>query len=249
MLVILPTLTNNEIGFDYLRDNMVMDINDMGQHLPLNYAIIDEVDSVLIDEARTPLIISGGVKNKHNLYIHADAFVKSLKKDKDFDIDVQSKIARLNEEGIAKAERAFQIKNLYDLKHGALLHHINNALTANYITAKDVDYVVQDDEIVLVDSFTGRLMHGRNYMNGLHQAIQAKENVTIQAETSTIASITFQNLFRLYSKLSGMTGTAKTEEEEFRNIYNMIVVDIPTKQTSCSYRRTRLTLSKSKRKV
>ena len=220
--------TNNEIGFDYLRDNMVMDINDMGQHLPLNYAIIDEVDSVLIDEARTPLIISGGVKNNHNLYIHADAFVKSLKKDKDFDIDVQSKIARLNEEGIAKAERAFQIKNLYDLKHGALLHHINNALTANYITAKDVDYVVQDDEIVLVDSFTGRLMHGRNYMNGLHQAIQAKENVTIQAETSTIASITFQNLFRLYSKLSGMTGTAKTEEEEFRNIYNMIVVDIPT---------------------
>lgn len=220
--------TNNEIGFDYLRDNMTRRLEDMVQCKSLNYALIDEVDSALIDEARTPLIISGGRKHNANLYIQADLFVKSLKKDADFDIDVQSRIARLGVEGIRKAENAFHIDNLYDVKHGALLHHINNALNANYIMGKDVDYVVQNDEIIIVDSFTGRLMHGRNYMNGLHQAIQAKEQVSIKEETSTVASITFQNLFRLYNKLSGMTGTAKTEEEEFRNIYNMVVVDIPT---------------------
>ena len=220
--------TNNEIGFDYLRDNMATSVERLCQRHPLNYAIIDEVDSALIDEARTPLIISGGQKDNENLYIHADMFAKSLTRDKDFEVDIQSRIVRLSDEGIKKAERGFQIENLYDACHGNLVHRINNALTANYIMAKDVDYVVQDDEIIIVDSFTGRLMHGRNYVNGLHQAIQAKENVSIKKETTTIATITFQNLFRLYRKLSGMTGTAKTEEEEFRNIYNMIVVEVPT---------------------
>ena len=219
--------TNNELGFDYLRDHMVLYAKQMVQR-PLNYAIVDEVDSILVDEARTPLIISGGQKKTANLYIYADRFVKMLKADTDFEIDVKTKNIQLNESGIQKAEQAFRIQNLYDIKHAVLLHHINNALKANYIMGLDVDYVIQEGEIVIVDQFTGRLMKGRAYSEGLHQAIQAKENVQIKQETSTLATITFQNLFRLYNKLSGMTGTAKTEEEEFRNIYNMLVVEIPT---------------------
>lgn len=219
--------TNNELGFDYLRDHMVLYAKQMVQR-KLNYAIVDEVDSILIDEARTPLIISGGQKRTANLYVHADHFVKGLKDEEDYTIDIKTKNIQLNEGGIEKAEKAFRIDNLYDIKHAVLLHHINNALKANYIMARDVDYVIQEDEIVIVDQFTGRLMKGRAYSEGLHQAIQAKEGVSIKQETSTLATITFQNLFRLYSKLSGMTGTAKTEEEEFRNIYNMMVVEIPT---------------------
>ena len=219
--------TNNELGFDYLRDHMVLYAKQMVQR-KLNYAIVDEVDSILIDEARTPLIISGGQKRTANLYVHADRFVKTLKDEEDYNIDIKTKNIQLNEGGIEKAERTFRIENLYDIKHAVLLHHINNALKANYVMARDVDYVIQDDEVVIVDQFTGRLMKGRAYSEGLHQAIQAKEGVSIKQETSTLATITFQNLFRLYSKLSGMTGTAKTEEEEFRNIYNMMVVEIPT---------------------
>ena len=219
--------TNNEIGFDYLRDNMVIRAEDRVQR-PLNFCIVDEVDSILIDEARTPLIISGGQKRTANLYVHADRFVKTLKDEEDYNIDIKTKNIQLNEGGIEKAERTFRIENLYDIKHAVLLHHINNALKANYVMARDVDYVIQEDEVVIVDQFTGRLMKGRAYSEGLHQAIQAKEGVSIKQETSTLATITFQNLFRLYSKLSGMTGTAKTEEEEFRNIYNMMVVEIPT---------------------
>ena len=219
--------TNNELGFDYLRDHMVLYAKQMVQR-KLNYAIVDEVDSILIDEARTPLIISGGQKRTANLYAHADRFVKTLKDEEDYNIDIKTKNIQLNEGGIEKAERTFRIENLYDIKHAVLLHHINNALKANYVMARDVDYVIQDDEVVIVDQFTGRLMKGRAYSEGLHQAIQAKEGVSIKQETSTLATITFQNLFRLYSKLSGMTGTAKTEAEEFRNIYNMMVVEIPT---------------------
>ena len=219
--------TNNELGFDYLRDHMVLYAKQMVQR-KLNYAIVDEVDSILIDEARTPLIISGGQKRTANLYAHADRFVKTLKDEEDYNIDIKTKNIQLNEGGIEKAERTFRIENLYDIKHAVLLHHINNALKANYVMARDVDYVIQEDEVVIVDQFTGRLMKGRAYSEGLHQAIQAKEGVSIKQETSTLATITFQNLFRLYSKLSGMTGTAKTEEEEFRNIYNMMVVEIPT---------------------
>ena len=219
--------TNNELGFDYLRDHMVLYAKQMCQR-KLNYAIVDEVDSILIDEARTPLIISGGQKRTANLYVLADRFVKSLRDEEDYNIDIKTKNIQLNEGGIEKAERAFRIDNLYDIKHAVLLHHINNALKANFVMTRDVDYVVQDGEIVIVDQFTGRLMKGRAYSEGLHQAIQAKENVQIKQETSTLATITFQNLFRLYNKLSGMTGTAKTEEEEFRNIYNMMVVEVPT---------------------
>ena len=219
--------TNNEIGFDYLRDNMVTRKEDRVQR-PLNYAIIDEVDSVLIDEARTPLIISGGSISSANLYIEADKFAKSLTKDKDFIYDEQTKSVNLNDSGAEKAEKMFHLKNLYDMDNATLVHFINQALRANYSMARDVDYVVKDGEIVIVDQFTGRLMKGRAYSDGLHQAIEAKEGVQINEETKTLASITFQNLFRMYEKLSGMTGTAKTEEEEFRNIYNMYVIEIPT---------------------
>ena len=219
--------TNNEMGFDYLRDHMVLYADKMVQR-GLNYAIVDEVDSILIDEARTPLIISGGKKQTANLYIQADRFVKGLRAEEDYDIDIKTKTVQLNEKGMEKAEAIFKIDNLYDIKHAVLLHHINNALKANYTMGLDVDYVVQEGEVIIVDQFTGRLMIGRAYSDGLHQAIQAKEGVHIKEETSTLATITFQNLFRLYHKLSGMTGTAKTEEEEFRNIYNMIVVEIPT---------------------
>ena len=219
--------TNNEIGFDYLRDNMVVRKEDRVQR-KLNFAIIDEVDSVLIDEARTPLIISGGQMNSANLYIDADTFAKSLEKETDYIYDEKNKSVSLTESGSDKAEKMFQIDNLYDINNATLVHYINQALRANYSMKKDVDYVVQDDEIVIVDPFTGRLMKGRAYSDGLHQAIEAKEGVTINEETKTLATITFQNLFRMYKKLSGMTGTAKTEEEEFRNIYNMYVIEIPT---------------------
>ena len=219
--------TNNEIGFDYLRDNMVVRSEDRVQR-KLNFAIIDEVDSVLIDEARTPLIISGGEMANSNLYMQADRYAKSLKEEKDFIYDEKTKSVNLTESGSDKAESTFQIKNLYDIENAKLLHFINQALRANYSMKNDVDYVVQDDEIVIVDQFTGRLMKGRAYSDGLHQAIEAKEGVHINEETKTMATITFQNLFRMYKKLSGMTGTAKTEEEEFRNIYNMYVVEIPT---------------------
>ena len=219
--------TNNEIGFDYLRDNMVVKKEDRVQR-PLNYCIIDEVDSILIDEARTPLIISGGKFNSKNLYVDADRAVKKLKDVEDYDIDVKTKNVSLTEEGSKKIEKIFNLKNLYDLDNTALVHHLNQALKANYGFKRDVDYVVQNDEVIIVDQFTGRLMQGRQFSDGLHQAIEAKENVTINTETKTMATITFQNLFRMYNKLSGMTGTAKTEEEEFRNIYNMYVIEIPT---------------------
>ena len=219
--------TNNEIGFDYLRDNMVERKEDRVQR-PLNFAIIDEVDSVLIDEARTPLIISGGEMQNQNLYINADSYVKSLKAEKDYIYDEKTKNVNLTESGVDKAEARFKVDNLYDIKNSTLLHFINQALRANYAMRNDVDYVVQDGEIVIVDQFTGRLMKGRAYSDGLHQAIEAKEGVTINEETKTMATITFQNLFRMYKKLSGMTGTAKTEEEEFREIYNMYVIEIPT---------------------
>ena len=219
--------TNNEIGFDYLRDNMVVRKEERVQR-PLNFAIIDEVDSVLIDEARTPLIISGGEMANQNLYISADKYAKSLKIEEDFIYDEKTKSVNLTEQGADKAEEMFHIDNLYDVDNSTLLHFINQALRANYAMKNDVDYVVQDGEIVIVDQFTGRLMKGRAYSDGLHQAIEAKEGVTINQETKTLATITFQNLFRMYNKLSGMTGTAKTEEEEFRNIYNMYVIEIPT---------------------
>ncbi len=219
--------TNNEIGFDYLRDNMVIRKEDRVQR-PLHFAIIDEVDSVLIDEARTPLIISGGQMNNASLYKDADAFVKGLRENEDYIYDEKTKSVSLNEQGSAKAEKVFHISNLYEVGNATLVHFLNQALRANYAMKKDIDYVVQDDEVIIVDPFTGRLMKGRAYSEGLHQAIEAKENVTIHEETKTLATITFQNLFRMYTKLSGMTGTAKTEEEEFRNIYNMYVIEIPT---------------------
>ena len=219
--------TNNEIGFDYLRDNMVVRVEDRVQR-PLNHCIIDEVDSILIDEARTPLIISGGRMNSRNLYVDADRAVKKLTEVEDYDIDVKTKSVSLTENGSKKIEKIFNLKNLYDLDNTALVHHLNQALKANYGFKKDVDYVVQENEVIIVDQFTGRLMHGRQFSDGLHQALEAKENVTINTETKTMATITFQNLFRMYKKLSGMTGTAKTEEEEFRNIYNMYVIEIPT---------------------
>ena len=219
--------TNNELGFDYLRDNMVVKKENRVQR-PLNYCIVDEVDSILIDEARTPLIISGGVMQSANLYIDADRYVKSLKENEDYIMDEKSKAVSLTDEGSRKAEEHFHLDNLYDINNTALVHHINQALKANYAMSLDVDYVVQDGEVVIVDQFTGRLMKGRAFSDGLHQAIEAKEGVKIQQETKTLATITFQNYFRMYNKIAGMTGTAKTEEEEFRNIYNMFVIQIPT---------------------
>jgi len=218
--------TNNELGFDYLRDHMVIRGEEMVQR-PLNFAIVDEVDSILIDEARTPLIISGGEKRGPNLYIQANTFVRTLREG-EYEIDEKSRHITLTESGMARAEHFFNVPNLYDVKYVTLVHHINNALRANYIMSKDVDYVVQDNKVIIVDQFTGRLMHGRQYSEGLHQALEAKEHVEIKKETRTLATITFQNYFRMYKKLAGMTGTAKTEEEEFRNIYNMFVVEIPT---------------------
>ena len=219
--------TNNEIGFDYLRDNMVVKASDRVAR-PYNFAIIDEVDSVLIDEARTPLIISGGFMKSANLYMQTDKFVKGLKENEGYIYDEKTKAVSLDQTGIAKAEKVFGVDNLYDINHTNLVHFINQALKANYAMKLDVDYVVNDGKIVIVDPFTGRLMQGRAYSDGLHQAIEAKEGVKINEETKTLATITFQNLFRMYKKLAGMTGTAKTEEEEFRDIYNMYVITIPT---------------------
>ncbi|WP_258728216.1 preprotein translocase subunit SecA [Bacillus atrophaeus] len=221
--------TNNELGFDYLRDNMVLYKEQMVQR-PLHFAVIDEVDSILVDEARTPLIISGQAAKSTKLYVQANAFVRTLKAEKDYTYDVKTKGVQLTEEGMTKAEKAFGIDNLFDVKNVALNHHINQALKAHAAMQKDVDYVVEDGQVVIVDSFTGRLMKGRRYSEGLHQAIEAKEGLEIQNESMTLATITFQNYFRMYAKLAGMTGTAKTEEEEFRNIYNMQVVTIPTNQ-------------------
>jgi preprotein translocase subunit SecA len=220
-------MTNAEVGFDYLRDNMVTHVKDRVLR-PLHFALIDEVDSILIDESRTPLIISGGQKQTANLYLQADKFVKRLTEGVDYEIDVKGKTVQLTEEGVTKAEKAFGIQNLYELKHTQLVHHLHMALRANYVMIRDFEYVVQDNQIVIVDQFTGRLMIGRAYSDGLHQAIEAKERVPIKQETSTMATITYQNFFRLYEKLAGMTGTAKTEEEEFLKIYNMRVVEIPT---------------------
>ena len=219
--------TNSELGFDYLRDNMVVYKEDMVQR-PLNFVIVDEVDSILIDEARTPLIISGQATGTTTLYTRTDRFAKTLTEDKDFKIDLESKTVSLTEDGIRKGEKYFGLKNLYDPDNMALNHHLDNALRANYIMLRDKDYVVRDGEVLIVDQFTGRIMDGRRYSDGLHQAIEAKEHVEIEEETKTMANITYQNFFRMYNKLSGMTGTAKTEREEFREIYNMEVVSIPT---------------------
>ena len=220
--------TNNEIGFDYLRDNMVQRKEDRTQR-GLNYCILDEIDSMLIDEARTPLIISGGKMNSANLYVETDRSVKRLKEDIDYTIDEKTKTVMLTPEGSKKVEEYFKISNLYDADNTALVHHVNQALKANYGMKIDVDYVVDEEgAVIIIDQFTGRLMHGRQFSEGLHQAIEAKEGVKINEETKTMATITFQNLFRMYNKISGMTGTAKTEEEEFRDIYNMYVIEIPT---------------------
>ena len=219
--------TNSEIGFDYLRDNMAVYKEDQVQR-GLNYALVDEVDSILIDEARTPLIISGPGTGTSKLYKQTDRFVKQLKKDVDYKIDLESKTVSLTDEGIKKAEKYFNLKNLYDPENTALTHHLAQALRANYIMLLDKDYVVQDGEVLIVDSFTGRVMEGRRFSDGLHQAIEAKEGVEIQEENKTMANITYQNLFRMYNKLAGMTGTAKTEQEEFREIYNMETITIPT---------------------
>lgn len=219
--------TNSEVGFDYLRDNMVTKVENRVLR-NLNFALIDEVDSILIDESRTPLIISGGSREGAALYTQSDKFVKKLNEGADFVVDVKAKSAQLTEDGVQKAERSFKINNLYDIDNASLVHHINNALKANYTMTNDVEYVVQDNQVVIVDQFTGRLMEGREYSDGLHQALCAKENVTIKQESITLATVTYQNFFRLYAKLSGMTGTAKTEEEEFLQIYNMRVLEVPT---------------------
>ena len=220
--------TNSEVGFDYLRDNMVLYARDKVQR-PLNFAIVDEVDSILIDESRTPLIISGGKKNAAPLYHAANSFVKSLR-DTDYEIDYEAKSIQLTPEGVAKAEKTFRTTNLFAIEHTELVHRIMQSLRANYIMQKDVEYVVAAGEVQIVDQFTGRVLDGRRYNDGLHQAIEAKENVEIKEETSTLATITYQNYFRLYKKLSGMTGTAKTEEEEFLETYNMRVIVIPTNE-------------------
>ena len=221
--------TNSELGFDYLRDNMVTRARDRVQR-GLNFALVDEVDSILIDESRTPLIISGGMKQTANLYLQADRFVKKLKAGDDYEVDVKGRTVQLSESGVAKAEKVFRINNLYNLEHAQLLHRIQQALKANYIMSQDIEYVVdhETDEIHIVDPNTGRLMKGRQWSDGLHQAVEAKEGISIKQETTTLATITYQNFFRLYNKLAGMTGTAKTEEEEFLEIYNMFVYEIPT---------------------
>ena len=219
--------TNNELGFDYLRDNMVVYKTDMVLR-PLHFAVLDEVDSILIDEARTPLIISGQANRSTSFYSRCDFFVKGLKEEEDYTIDVQSKSINFTEEGIDKAEQAFRVENLYDVNNQELVHHLDQSLRANYIMIRDHDYVIDEEQVKIVDQFTGRIMDGRRYSDGLHQAIEAKEGVEVQKETKTMATITFQNFFRMYNKLAGMTGTAKTEEEEFRDIYNMNVIAIPT---------------------
>ena len=220
--------TNSELGFDYLRDNMVQSLEQRVLR-GLHFAIVDEVDSILVDESRTPLIISGGSMNSRQLYSMANTFAKTLKED-DYEIDQKTKAIVLTAQGIKKAEKMFKIKNIYQLEHNALVHHINNALKANFIMHNNVDYLVRDGEVLIIDQFTGRIMEGRQYSDGLHQAIEAKEGVKINEETQTLATITYQNFFRLYEKLAGMTGTAKTEEEEFSTTYNTYVIEIPTNE-------------------
>ena len=228
--------TNAELGFDYLRDNMVTRLEDKVLR-PLNFALVDEVDSILIDESRTPLIISGGKRNFAAYYLQADKFVKSLISEEDYEVDIESKTVTLTAKGISKAEKTFKLNNLYDPEHAGLVHRINQALKANYTMQRDVEYMIATEDgshdirnasIMIIDQFTGRVMPGRAYSDGLHQAIEAKEGVPIKEETATLATITYQNFFRLFNKLAGMTGTAKTEEEEFRTIYNMRVIEIPT---------------------
>ena len=219
--------TNSELGFDYLRDHMVLYAKDMVAQRGLNFAIVDEVDSILVDEARTPLIISGGSKNNQNLYEKADRVVKSFTEE-DYEIDVETRSIELSVAGIEHAEKAFNVENLYDINNVSIVHHLNNALRANIIMTRDKEYVVDNGEILIVDQFTGRILQGRQFSEGLHQAIEAKEGVEIKKETITVATITYQNFFRMYNKLSGMTGTAKTEEEEFNEIYNMDVIVVPT---------------------
>ncbi|MCL4542942.1 MAG: DEAD/DEAH box helicase, partial [Deltaproteobacteria bacterium] len=219
--------TNNEFGFDYLRDNMKFSLDDYVQR-ELNYAIIDEVDSVLIDEARTPLIISGEADEATELYYKAEKAVRSLQKDIDYTVDEKLKTAILTEEGIERVEHVLGIKNIYDPRHLDALHSINQALRARACYFRDVDYLVQDNSVVIVDEFTGRLMNGRRYGEGLHQALEAKEHLKVEGENQTLATITFQNFFRMYNKLAGMTGTADTEAEEFKKIYNLDVVVVPT---------------------
>ena len=219
--------TNNEFGFDYLRDNMKYSLDEFVQR-EFNYAIVDEVDSILIDEARTPLIISGPAEESTDKYYKINRIIPQLKKDVDFKIDEKAKSAYLTEEGVAKIEKILKVDNLYDPKYVELLHHINQALKAHHLFTRDVDYIVKDGQVVIVDEFTGRLMPGRRFSDGLHQALEAKENVKIERENQTLATVTFQNYFRMYKKLAGMTGTADTEAMEFRKIYNLDVVVIPT---------------------
>ncbi|MGB8720217.1 MAG: DEAD/DEAH box helicase, partial [Desulfobacterales bacterium] len=221
--------TNNEYGFDYLRDNMKFNLETVVQP-ELNYAIVDEVDSILIDEARTPLIISGPAEKSTSLYYDVNAIIPRLVREKDYTIDEKARASTLTEEGVAKAEKLLQVDNLYDPKNIELLHHINQALKAHSLFKRDVDYIVKNGEVIIVDEFTGRLMPGRRYSEGLHQALEAKENVRIENENQTLATVTFQNYFRMYAKLAGMTGTADTEAAEFKKIYNLDVSVIPTNQ-------------------
>ncbi len=219
--------TNNEFGFDYLRDNMKFDIEDYVQR-DLNYAIVDEVDSILIDEARTPLIISGPAEESTDKYYKINRIIPFLKQEKDYQLEEKSHTAFLTEEGVAHVEKLINVENLYDPRNIEILHHVNQALRAHTLFKRDVDYVVKDGEVIIVDEFTGRLMPGRRWSDGLHQAVEAKENVRIENENQTLATITFQNYFRMYKKLAGMTGTADTEAAEFKKIYNLDVMVIPT---------------------
>ncbi len=219
--------TNNEFGFDYLRDNMKYSLDEFVQR-DFNYAIVDEVDSILIDEARTPLIISGPAEESTDKYYKINRLIYQLKKETDFKIDEKAKSAYLTEEGVAKIEKLLKVDNLYDPKYVDFLHHVNQALKAHHLFARDVDYIVKDGQVIIVDEFTGRLMPGRRFSDGLHQALEAKENVKIERENQTLATVTFQNYFRMYKKLAGMTGTADTEAMEFRKIYNLDVIVIPT---------------------
>ncbi len=226
--------TNNEFGFDYLRDNMKFRLSDLVQRKH-NYAIVDEVDSILIDEARTPLIISGPTEESTSLYYRVDSFIRRLRNNQHYQVEEKTRTSTLTEDGVTEAEKFLKVPNLYDLAHMDLVHHINQALKAHHLFKKDVDYMVKDGKVIIVDEFTGRLMPGRRYSDGLHQALEAKERVRIEEEYQTLASVTFQNYFRLYDKLAGMTGTAVTEATEFLSIYKLDVVEIPTNKPLLRY--------------
>jgi len=226
--------TNNEFGFDYLRDNMKFRLSDLVQEKH-NYAIVDEVDSILIDEARTPLIISGPTEEATSLYYRVDNLIRRIRKDKHFQVEEKTRTATLTEEGVAEAEKFLKVQNLYDLANMDLIHHINQALKAHQLFKKDVDYMIKDGKVIIVDEFTGRLMPGRRYSDGLHQALEAKEKVRVEEEYQTLASITFQNYFRMYNKLAGMTGTAVTEATEFQSIYKLDVIEVPTNKPLVRY--------------